>query len=44
VDAADLGELLSQWGACGKGACSADIDADGEVGASDLAILLSNWG
>ena len=44
VDAADLGELLSQWGACGKGACSADLDADGEVGASDLAILLSNWG
>ncbi len=44
VNAADLGELLSQWGPCGKGACSADLDADGEVGASDLATLLSNWG
>ena len=44
VDAADLGELLSQWGPCGKGGCSADLDLNGDVGASDLATLLSNWG
>jgi hypothetical protein len=50
VDAADLAELLAQWGACGKGdPCTADIappppdGADGEVNAADLAELLANW-
>ena len=44
IDAADLAEMLSTWGACGKGACAADLDGDGDVGAADLATLLSNWG
>ncbi len=40
VDAADLAELLSQWGSDG----SADLDGSGTVGAGDLAILLGAWG
>ncbi len=39
VDGADLGILLSAWGAGGPG----DIDNDGSVGGSDLGILLANW-
>ena len=35
--------MLGAWGACGKGACPADLDASGTVDASDLAILLGNW-
>ena len=48
VGAADLGELLAQWGSCPvKGACTADIappGGDGVVGPADLAELLANWG
>jgi hypothetical protein len=40
VDAADLADLLGQWGAKG-GSC--DLDGDGSVGATDLAILLGAW-
>lgn len=40
VDAADLGTLLSQWGADG----TADLNGDNIVGAEDLAIMLSMWG
>jgi probable HAF family extracellular repeat protein len=50
VDAADLAELLAQWGVCDKGApCTADIappppdGGDGIVDAADLAELLANW-
>jgi hypothetical protein len=50
VDAADLAELLAQWGVCGKGdPCTADLappppgGGDGEVNAADLAELLANW-
>jgi hypothetical protein len=49
VGAADLAELLAQWGACPppqKGSCLADLepaDGDGEVGAADLGELLANW-
>jgi hypothetical protein len=42
VDAADLGELLANWGAC-KG-CPADFNGDNIVGAADLGELLANWG
>lgn len=41
VDGTDLGEMLSLWGACPG--CSADLDGDGQVGASDLALLIGNW-
>jgi ligand-binding sensor domain-containing protein len=48
VGAADLAELLAQWGECPtKGPCIADIapqGGDGEVGPSDLAELLARWG
>ncbi len=40
VDAADLADLLGQWGAKGG---SGDLDGDGSVGATDLAILLGAW-
>ncbi len=42
VDAADLAQLLGNWGPC-KG-CPADFDGDGAVNAFDLAQLLGNWG
>jgi len=42
VDSADLGVLLSNWGAC-SGACPADINGDGSVDSADLGILLTNW-
>ena len=49
VDAADLAELLANWGRCGGDrACPADIfppdGGDGTVGAGDLAELLAGWG
>jgi hypothetical protein len=34
---------LIQTGSCG-GACTADLNGDGEVGAQDLAALLNAWG
>ena len=42
VNGADLGILLSEWGAC-NGACLADIDGDGFVGGADLGLLLGAW-
>jgi formylglycine-generating enzyme required for sulfatase activity len=41
ADGADLGILLSSWGASGG---TADIDQDGVVDGADLGILLSSWG
>ena len=40
VDGADLGLLLSGWGAAG----AADIDGSGTVDGSDLGVMLSAWG
>lgn len=40
VDGADLGILLSTWGATGP----ADLDGSGTVDGADLGILLSAWG
>ncbi len=42
VSAADLAQLLGNWGPC-EG-CPADLDGDDEVGAFDLALLLGSWG
>ena len=42
VDAADLAELLADWGPCPG--CAADLDFDGDVDAADLAELLASWG
>ena len=42
VDAADLAQLLADWGACPG--CPADLDGDGTIDADDLAELLANWG
>ena len=45
IDAADLAQLLGNWGPCADpDDCPADLDGDGIVGAFDLAILLGNWG
>jgi hypothetical protein len=53
VDAADLAQLLAQWGPCapsppaplpGGERCPADYTADGIVNAADLGELLANWG
>lgn len=45
VDAADLFNLLSQWGPFGDdAACPADLDGDGGVDAGDIVSLLSEWG
>jgi formylglycine-generating enzyme required for sulfatase activity len=41
VDSADLGALLSAWGACES--CAADINDDGVVDSADLGALLSLW-
>jgi hypothetical protein len=44
VNAADLAELLAQWGACDDcKACPADLNGDCAVGPADLAELLANW-
>lgn len=43
VNAADLAQLLGQWGPC-AGACSADLTCDGVVDANDLPLLLGAWG
>jgi subtilisin family serine protease len=52
VDAADLADLLAQWGPCpADGECAADIapssggggGGDGMIDAADLAELLANW-
>ncbi|MCH2161988.1 MAG: hypothetical protein MK085_08970, partial [Phycisphaerales bacterium] len=40
VDGADLGLMLSQWGADG----SADLNDDGVVDGADLGLLLAAWG
>ena len=40
VDGADLGALLSQWGAQGG---PADLNGDGAVDGSDLGEMLSRW-
>jgi hypothetical protein len=41
VDAADLAQLLADWGACPD--CPADSTGDGVVDAADLAAMLANW-
>lgn len=43
VTGADLGLLLTAWGACGT-PCPADLDANGQVNGADLGIMLANWG
>lgn len=43
VDGADLGELLSVWGAKG-GFGPADFDSSGFVDGADLGALLAQWG
>ncbi|MBM4098775.1 MAG: hypothetical protein FJ260_02295 [Planctomycetes bacterium] len=47
VNSSDLGDLLSQWGACPtcpSCSCTADLNGDGVVAGEDLAILLGYWG
>ena len=44
IGAADLAELLAQWGVCPPpGGCSADFNADGVIDAADLAQILAAW-
>lgn len=44
VDGADLGLLLTAWGACGTPSnCPADLDGNGVVDGADLGTLLTNW-
>ena len=40
----DLAALLGMWGTSGQGKFDCDIDNDGLVGGSDLAVVLSDWG
>ena len=42
VNAADLADLLADWGPCPG--CAADFNGDGQVNAADLADLLATWG
>ena len=42
VNGADLGILLSQWGAIGS--ASADINHDGIVNGADIGLMLGGWG
>jgi hypothetical protein len=41
VNGADLGALLSQWGANGG---PADLNGDGIVNGADIGTMLANWG
>ena len=41
IDAADLGFMLAS---CGLPDPIGDLDGDNEAGASDLSLLLANWG
>lgn len=43
VNGADIGFLLSSWGAC-TGSCASDLNRDGVVTGADLGLLLSAWG
>jgi alpha-tubulin suppressor-like RCC1 family protein len=43
VNGADLGALLSQWGAATATTVS-DLNRDGQVNGADLGYLLANWG
>ena len=43
VNGADLGALLSQWGAASATTVS-DLNRDGQVNGADLGYLLANWG
>jgi hypothetical protein len=36
--------ILGFWGTDGSGVIDADLDDDGIVSASDLALVLGNWG
>jgi hypothetical protein len=45
VDGADLGIMLSAWGATGQqGTSIADLNRDGTVNGADLGLMLSAWG
>jgi hypothetical protein len=47
IGAADLGQLLANWGQCPPPPgeeCPADFNDDGTVGAADLGQLLATWG
>jgi hypothetical protein len=43
VNGADLGILLSQWGAATATTVS-DLNRDGQVNGADLGYLLASWG
>jgi hypothetical protein len=43
INGADLGALLSQWGAASASTVS-DLNRDGVVNGADLGYLLANWG
>jgi formylglycine-generating enzyme required for sulfatase activity len=42
VNAADLAQVLIEWGLVGKG-LAADIDGDGAVSGDDMAAVLNHW-
>ncbi len=45
VDGADLGVMLSQWGACvAPHGCASDVNVDGVIDGADLGDLLSAFG
>ena len=41
VNGADLGILLSSWGACGSGSCVADLNGDSRVDGADPRTKIS---
>ncbi len=41
INGADLGVMLSTWGACTG--CAADLNGDGSVDGGDLGLMLSAW-
>lgn len=44
IDGADIGLMLSAWGACTATPCPGDINGDGTVGIEDANLLLAKWG
>lgn len=43
VGAVDLAELLGRWGKRASSPAEGDFDADGTIGAGDLAMLIEGW-
>ncbi len=44
VNVTDLLSVISHWGPCGLGICTADVNCDRTVNVADLLAVISSWG